>query len=62
MKRKELERKLKLERVEACVNCKVFTECDGIGVFGECEDFSEVEAEKAVVMVRRDEYSRLESK
>jgi len=34
----ELERKLKRERVEACLNCKKFVECDSIGKFEECAD------------------------
>jgi hypothetical protein len=45
----ELERKLKREGVEACLNCKKFAECDGIGKFVECGDFEEVEGEAWVV-------------
>ncbi|MFH0748547.1 MAG: hypothetical protein V1915_01290 [Candidatus Bathyarchaeota archaeon] len=62
MKRKELERKLKLERVEVCVNCRRFTECEKIGRYVECEKFVEVEYETAMVIVRLEEYSRMESK
>lgn len=59
--RKDLERKLKTERVEVCLNCKLFTECENIGMFEECEDCLEVERGKAIVIVRLDEYSRLGS-
>jgi hypothetical protein len=38
----ELERKLKRERVEVCLNCKRFVKCDDIGKFEECDDFVEV--------------------
>jgi hypothetical protein len=40
---KVLDRKLKLERVEACLNCKKFVECENIGRFEECVDFEENE-------------------
>lgn len=39
----ELERKLKRERVEICLNCKKFVDCKHIGEFEECVDFVEVE-------------------
>lgn len=42
---KELERKLKRERVEACLNCKKFVKCDDIGKFEECVDFEEIEGD-----------------
>jgi hypothetical protein len=45
----ELEHKLKRERVEACLNCKKFLECDDIGKFEECVDFEEVEGEAWVI-------------
>lgn len=61
MNREDLERKMKLERVEACLNCKVFTECVNIGRFVECEEFVEVDCGKAMIIVSLDEYSRLES-
>ena len=57
----DLERKLKTERVEACLNCQRFTKCDDIGQFVECAEFMEVEAEKAMVIIRLDEYARLGS-
>jgi hypothetical protein len=31
MNKEESERKLKRERVEACLNCKNFVKCDNIG-------------------------------
>jgi hypothetical protein len=53
---KELERKLKRERVEACLNCKKFAKCNDIGKFEECGDYSEVDVEKQVVVVSLKEY------
>jgi len=44
-----LERKLKRERVEACLNCKKFVECDDIGKFEERCDFEEVKGEAWVI-------------
>jgi len=44
-----LERKLKRERVEACLNCKKFVGCDDIGKFVECVEFEEVEGEAWVI-------------
>ena len=61
MKDKELEKKLKLERIEVCLNCKLFTDCTNIGRFEECEEFVEVDSEKAMVIVRLDEYTRSNS-
>ena len=58
--RKDVERKLKTERVQACLNCKRFTECENIGRFVECEDFLEVESKMAMVIVRLEEYAKLE--
>jgi len=45
----KLKRKLKRERVEACLNCKKFAECDSIGKFEECVDVEEVEGEAWVI-------------
>ena len=56
---KELERKLKIELVEVCLNCKLFTGCEDIGLLEECEDFLEVEDEKVIVIVSLDEYTKL---
>ena len=56
-----LERKLKRERVEACLNCKKFEECDSIGEFEECVDFSELDVNEQVVVVSLKEYSKLKS-
>ena len=56
----DLKRKLKTERVEVCLNCKLFTDCENIGRFEECEGFLEVERKRAMVIVRLDEYARLE--
>jgi hypothetical protein len=58
MNDKELERKLKTERVEACLNCKLFIDCNNIGRLVECEEFIEVFSEKAMVIVRLDDYSK----
>ena len=49
MKGGELERKLKRERVEVCLNCKNFLKCEDIGKFEECADFDEVEDETWVI-------------
>ena len=49
MNKKELERKLKRERVEVCLNCKKFVKCDDVGRFEECVDFDEVEDEVWVI-------------
>jgi hypothetical protein len=43
--KEDIERKLKHERVEACLNCKKFACCHSIGEFEECVDFEEVEGE-----------------
>lgn len=61
MEDKELERKLKPERVEVCLNCSLFTDYEQIGRLVECEEFTEVEDEKAMVIVRLEEYSQLGS-
>jgi hypothetical protein len=45
----DLERKLKRERVEVCLNCKRFVNCDDIGKFEDCADFEEVEVEAWVI-------------
>lgn len=45
MKKEELARKLKHERVEACLNCKKFVKCDDIGKYAECVSFKEVKGE-----------------
>jgi len=47
--KEELERKLKHERVEACLNCKKFVHCNDIGKFEECVDFEEVESKAWVI-------------
>jgi len=47
--KESLARKLKHERVEACLNCKKFVECGDIGKFEECIDFVEVEDEVWVI-------------
>jgi len=38
-----LERKLKRENVEVCLNCSKFLKCENIGKFVECANFDEVE-------------------
>jgi hypothetical protein len=57
MNDKALERKLKLERVEVCVNCTLFTDCENIGQLTECEEFVEVEVKNAMVIIRLNKYS-----
>jgi hypothetical protein len=59
MKNKDLERKLKRERVQMCINCKHFVECDDIGKLEECVDFAEVDDNRQVVIVDLDEYATL---
>jgi hypothetical protein len=44
-----LDRKLNRERVEACLNCKKFVNCDSIGKFEERVEFEEVEGEAWVI-------------
>ena len=61
MNSEDLERKLKIERVEVCLNCNLFIDCENIGMFVECEDFLEVEMERVMIIINLDEYSRLES-
>lgn len=60
MNSKDLKRKLKTERVEVCLNCKLFSDCENIGMFDECEDFLEVENKNAMIIVSLDEYSKSE--
>ena len=60
MEDQALERKLKIERVEVCLNCQLFVDCENIGRFVECTDFLEVESEDAMIIVKLDEYSKLE--
>lgn len=55
----ELKRKLKIERVEICLNCQLFVGCDCVGKFEECADFLEVGSEKMVVVVSLDKYAML---
>ena len=57
---KMLDRKLKRERVEACLNCKKFVECDEIGKFEECVDFNEIRTE--FWMLKRQEVVRQSQK
>ena len=57
---KDLERKLKTEHVEVCLNCKLFTGCEDIGMLEECEDSLEVEGEKMMVIVSLNEYAKLD--
>ena len=57
---KDLERKLKTERVQVCLNCKRLTKCDNIGRFEECEDFLEINSKRAMIIVSLDDYAKLE--
>lgn len=45
MNTKELDRKLKRERFEECLNCEKLVKCGHIDEFEECIDFIEVEGE-----------------
>jgi len=47
--KEDIEKKLKRERVEACLNCKKFVKCKNIGKFEECVDFEEIEGEAWVI-------------
>ena len=49
MTSEELERKLKRERVEVCLNCQRFVRCESVGRFVECSDFVEFEDEAWVI-------------
>ena len=51
MTSKELKRKLKLERIEVCLNCKNLLQCENIGKFVECGDF--VEADDKAWVIRK---------
>ena len=62
LSKKDLERKLKIERVEICLNCERFVDCETIGQFAECEDCSEVKSHKALIIVRLVEYAELEAR
>jgi hypothetical protein len=57
MENKAIERKLKLERVEVCLNCQLFVNCENIGRLVECEEFMEVDTKKAMVIVRLGKYA-----
>jgi hypothetical protein len=46
---KDLEKKLKRERIEICLNCRKFVECNNIGEFEECSEFHEVKDEAWVI-------------
>lgn len=45
----DLERKLKRERVEVCLNCEKFVKCEEIGKFEECASFEEIKDEAWVI-------------
>ncbi len=49
MTSEELEKKLKREQVEVCLNCEKFTDCTSIGEFVECGEFVELEGEVWVI-------------
>lgn len=59
MKKDDLKRKLKRERVEICLNCKHFMRCNEIGQNEVCECFCEVQDEKQFVIVSLQEYAKL---
>ena len=60
MKKEDLERKLKRERVQICLNCKHFVGCDEIGQNEVCGHFSEVADDRQFAIVSLSEYSKLE--
>ena len=62
MNDQELEKKLKIDRVAICLNCVLFTDCEKIGMFEECEKFVEVKSNKTMVIVSLDEFGKLESR
>jgi len=49
MTSEELEKKLKRESVQVCLNCRKFLHCKDVGQFEECQDFDEVEDEVWVI-------------
>ncbi len=49
----ELDIKLKMERVKVCLNC------ENVGMFEECADYSEVDRKMMVVIIGLSEYVRL---
>jgi hypothetical protein len=49
MNKVELERKLKRERVDVCLNCNKFVLCHHIAEYEECCDFEELEGEAWVI-------------
>jgi len=49
MNSKDVKKKLKMERVETCLNCQKFVTCENIGRFEECGDFVEVKNETWVI-------------
>ena len=49
MSSEELERKLKREKVQVCLNCRLFSKGDNVGEYEECGDFVEVEDEAWVI-------------
>ena len=49
MTSEELERKLKRERVEVCLNCERFLKCNYIGKYEACEEFVGVQDEVWVI-------------
>ena len=59
MSRNDLEGKLKLERVEVCLNRQRFTQGEEIGRYVECADFVEVEREKAMIVLSLDEMASI---
>jgi hypothetical protein len=62
MNNKEIDRKLKTNRVETCLNCVLFTNCEKIGMLDDCEDGFEVDSDKVVVIISLEEHNMLRSK
>ena len=46
---KKLNRKLKRERVEVCLNCKAFVGCNEVGQYEICDHFEELEGEARAI-------------
>ena len=59
---KNVDRKMKTDNVETCLNCVFFTNCANIGMIDDCEDSFEVERDEVVVIISLEEYNKLRSR
>ena len=62
MNDKDIDHKLKTNRVETCLNCGLFTSCENIGMLDDCEDAFEVDSDKVVVIISLEEHNKLKPK